>query len=1088
MKGIAIFLFVLTLGIVPQSLQAQEAYGTIVGSVTDSSGAVVPNANVTVTNVGTGVASKVATGAAGEYSVPNLFPGAYQVTVETVGFKSFVATALTLHVDQQLRVDAVLQPGAVTTRMEVTATAGQLIETDTSTIGKVVENKEIVDLPLVSRNFIALAALSGGAINEPATTSGENTAIIPAETTGTFRTGLAGGGLWVAGGRDDANSYYIDGLENNDPGFQTIAVTPPIDAIEEFKIMNQDYTAEFGRGLGQVQIAIKSGSNKFHGTGYDFFRNDVLDARGFFDYTNPVTNRSKGQLRYNQFGGSLGGPIKRDKWFFFGDYEGTRNHTFNLQEGTMPTTAELSGDFSADAPIYNYVTGVQYPGNNISNLIDPKIAKIIAEGMFAPPNTSLPGDINEVAYLVTPDTINIETVRVDGKISDRDSLFARATIQNENIVSPSVYPLSGGVWIQNGRSVALGFNHLFSPRVINELRVGFVRPFSSQSLQSGFKGAAQDIFTGMNTAPNELGTPTLIITGYGTYGSRSFAPYAFLTNSYSFADTLTYTRGRHSIRMGIEFYHWLYNDVNSDVQRGNFYFSGLFTQGPLNPSGNGMADFLLGLTDFARDANGGNQAYLHSISPNLFIQDDWKVSARLTLNLGLRWEYREPYTEAMNRVSGVDLTYPGGRICTPNPQEVALLNDPYLVSDCPRGIMNPDYRDYGPRVGFAYRPFASNNTVLRGGFGIFYGNYQSDENTGIDSVPYTTAFSRDYTPQNPPDLDALFPAPVTPAPYPPISGTIGMDRNTRLPYTEQWSFDVQRLVGSDWVLDVGYLGNSSKRLNARLPQYQGVLATPGDVSSIVFPYYNIACCFLDESANKGNYEALNLRVEKHFSRGFYMQTAYSWSHNLSIDSETIDEPQYMWDRNADYGNTNFDVRQRLVISATYELPFGRGNHFGSGLSGVADKLTRGWQANGIYQIQSGFWYPISAVDESETEGTYNSFRADLVGNPHAPDRIDPTRAFNRSAFAQPAVGYFGDLGNDTMNGKGINNFDFSLFKNTFVSERFNVQFRAEFFNLWNHTQLGPFPGSSISNEAALGVYTTIQHAPRVAQMAIKLIF
>lgn len=371
----------------PLTLQAQTAYGRILGLVTDSSGAVVANAIVTVTNLGTNVSSQVKSSAAGDYDVPNLIPGKYQVSVEVPGFKKFVASDLVLLVDQNLRVDATLQPGAATTTVEVVA-KGQMINTDSSTVGKVVENKEIIDLPLVSRNFMQLASLSPGTIVD-------NAGVLGSEES-SFRSTLSGGGLWVGGGRASSNGYMIDGVENNDPGFQTPSITPPIDAIQEFKLMSKNYSAEFGGGAVQLNIAIKSGTNSLHGTAYDFLRNDALDGTDDFAVKDPLTGKSKPQLRYNQFGFSVGGPIVlpkllngRNKLFFFGDFEGIRQRSYTSDFGRWPTANELGGNFTGDAPIYNPLTGEQFSGNQIpGGMIDAKTKQILALNLFPTPNVA----------------------------------------------------------------------------------------------------------------------------------------------------------------------------------------------------------------------------------------------------------------------------------------------------------------------------------------------------------------------------------------------------------------------------------------------------------------------------------------------------------------------------------------------------------------------------------------------------------------------------------------------------------------------------------------------------------------------------
>jgi len=726
---VLLLLFIATGG-VPQSLQAQVTYGTILGTVTDASGGVVAQANVAVVNIGTNVRKKVQTGREGDYTVGSLFPGEYQVAVEAVGFETFIATHLTLLVDQKLRVDAVLRPGAVTSKVEVT-TVAQLVATDSSTIGEVVENKQMQDLPTVSRNFVELAALSPGVAAEPPPPSGATTGYMGPMIAGQiYTTALSGGSLWVGGGRGDTVAYSIDGLENNDVGFQTTAATPPIDAIQEFKIMTKDYTAEFGGSQAQINIAIKSGTNRFHGDGYDFFRNDVLDARSFFDVPNPTTGRQKPQLRYNQFGGSFGGPIKHNKWFFFTNYEGTRDHVFALGRASVPSAAEIGGNFSElfPKPIYDPTTGQPFSGNIIpTNRFNDKTQKWLSFPFSLPPNANLPGGINLVEYLESPDTINIGTVRVDGQLSDRNSIFIRAIVQDEFLYAPGALPLSGDATVQNARSAALGYTHLFSPRLANEFRLGYLRPLSTQTQITGGQAYASQLFNGLDPSALFWGTPSANISPYVTFGSYSPSPLVYLSNNWSARDLLSSTQGKHTIKTGFDIRKMIYNPTNSNGARGIFGFTGLFTSGPLNPAGNGMADFLLGDYQTVQEQVGQKTQWLWSTDMNGFIQDDWKATRRLTLNLGLRYEYRQPQVEQLNRTGNMDFTYPGGRICTPNVAVASQLKDPLLGDNCPRGLYYSDFRNYAPRVGFAYRPSSSNNTVVRAGFGIFYDSVSQNE-------------------------------------------------------------------------------------------------------------------------------------------------------------------------------------------------------------------------------------------------------------------------------------------------------------------------------------------------------------------------
>jgi hypothetical protein len=1077
-----------------KTLQAQTAYGTILGTVTDASGAVVANANVTVTNLGTNVSSQIKCGPAGNYDVPNRIPGKYQVTVEAAGFKRFVTSDLVMLVNQRLRVDATLQPGAVTSTVNVD-TRVQMVNTDSSTISEVVENKEINDLPLVSRNFMELVVLTPGAVVD-------NSGVLAG--TQTLRSSLSGGSIFVGGGRGSSNAYMIDGVENNDPGVQTPTVTPPIDAIQEFSLMTKNYSAEFGGGGAQLNIAIKSGTNSLHGTAYDFLRNDVLNATNFFAVKDPLTGKSKPQLRYNQFGASIGGPIVlpklfngRNKLFFFGDYEGTRQRSYSSAFGLFPTADELSGNFSADPPIYNPQTGQQFSGNLIpSGMIDARAKQILALNLFATPNVQPQPGFNTVARLGNPDTIDQLNSRVDYNISEKDTLYGRVSYSTQNIVSPGLSPLSGTSYQQKGWNAGLSEIHVFLPHLVNNLRLGFNRPSSFSQQDGGFaQNLAGQIFQGVNSSPAVFGYPQFSFTNYASAGGTCCAPLDYWTNSISVVDGLDIIRGKHTLKIGGSFRTYTYKEINSNSARGSVGFTGLYTAGPGNTSGNAIADFLLGLPQSAVVNQGLSTSWFHAKAYSAYVQDDWKAISRLTFNLGLRYAYDSPLYEEQGRVSIVDLTYPGGRLLTPNQQIVSQLNSPLLGHTALQGLVAPDYRNWAPRVGFAYRPFKSNSTVVRGGYGIFYD--LSDFNTfnfSVNNPPWTKSYAASGTLASPINFDGLFPTAPTAAP---VAGSIASQSLTptdRTPYMEQWNFDVERGLASDWVVDVGYQGSKSTHLQDWGVPTQGQLMPNG---TVVYHYTNFSFILLSANAGRSNYNALTARIEKRFSHGYNFQAHYTWSKGMDLASaecgvgtDACYGQQNYWDRNADYGPESFDVTHRLVVSGTYELPFGRGKQFGSQMAPALDKVLGGWQLNGIFQIQSGFPFTIAANDASGTGSLLQLSRADLVGNPHARDPVDPSRVFNRYAFAQPAAGTFGDSRRNILRGAGLNNFDMSIFKNEHLTERLVMQIRAELFNAFNHTQLGPFPGSAFSLDpsSSFGIYTSTQHDARIIQLGLKLVF
>ena len=1067
---------------------AQTAHGTILGSITDPSDAAIPGANVRVTNIGTNISNEVPTGAEGGYAVARLIPGQYRVEVSFEGFKTAASPALTLLVNQNLRFDATLEPGTVETVVEVTA-VGTLIETDTSSVGKVVENKQIVDLPMVSRNFTDLIVLS------PATVTDNGGAL--GNEQNSFRTRLSGGGSFIGGGRAGDNTYMIDGVENNDPGFQTPSITPPIDAIQEFRLMNKNYSAEFGGGAAQINIAIKSGTNEIHGTAYEFLRNDVLNARNFFAEEDPITGRSKPQLRYNQFGASVGGPIAENRLFYFFNYESTRVRTFAPQAARYPTQAQLNGDFSDELPVTDYVTGEQFPNNQVpTSRISGKTRDLLF--LFPEPNVQARVGFNTVKTLSRPENVDQYHGRTDWLATQKDNVFIRASFSDQDILRRALRPLGGTLDQQKGRNIALAWTRVFSPQWLNEVRIGFSRPISLRAQEGAFEeDIAGSLFRGTDSAPVTFGAPAIGLTDYSGVGSTGNGPLNYLTNSWSFVDAVSYTTGKHKIKAGIDFRNFLFKEVNSYRPRGHISFTGLFTQNPQNATGNSVADFVLGLPFSAAVNQGEFTSWFHAQVYNLYLQEDWTVSPNLTINCGLRYEYRTPLEEELDRVSIFDPDFPGGRMLTPNQAIVDQLNTPLIGGGASRGLIDPDLNNFAPRVGLAYRPFRDNRTVVRAGYGVFYSTFEFNEYIfSVLNAPWQKTSAVNASLESPIDLENLFPTADTPVPIAGAMSSLSLERRNRTPYVQQWNFNVQRELGQNWALEFGYLGSKSTKLATRSVISQGMLIRPGPDPEVFFPYHNFAFILIDRTEGISNYHAGFVRLEKRFRDGFYLSAHHTWSKGLSLASSACSVGndaclgrQNVWNLRADYGPNSYDVTHRFVFSGIWELPFGRGKRFGSAIPAAADLILGGWQLNTIYQVQSGFPFSVTARDVS---GTRSSFfpRANLVGDARGRDSEDPNRVFNRFAFAQPGEGTFGNSGRNILRGEGLNNVDFSLFKNARITERINVQIRAEFFNLFNHTQFGPFPGTSFSLDpnSQFGVYRRVQQEARIIQLGLKFIF
>lgn len=1092
---ISLLLVALLTGMATGRAFAQNSFGTILGTVVDQTGAVIPNIPVQVENTATGVISTVTTTSTGDYTAINLVPGPYVVSVERPGFQK-METDVTLVVNQLLRVNMKLQAGNVSQMVKVTA-KGAMLDTDTAAISQVVSQRQVASLPLVSRNVYNLVALSPGVVADV-------NGIIGGDQT-PYRSQLSGGSLYIGGNRGSSNGYLIDGVDNNDPGFQTPTITPPIDSVQAFRVMNQNYTAEYGGSAAQVNAETKSGTNAFHGQAYEYLRNDALDAVPDFSVTNPV-------LRYNQFGAAVGGPIRRNHLFFYGAYEGVRSHTTSTQFGLFPTAAELAGNFAGDPTIYepgvfDPVTGapVPFPGNQITT-IDPKAQQLISDGMFTTTySNAIPG-VNAIGTVTAPDNIDQYMVRVDAHLNPNNSLFVRFSSSNENRTTPSMVPFNGVTQQQKGKNIAVDYTHIFTPNLINDLHFGLNRPITYQLQDGANKNNIAGIFTGVSTDPATWGAPYLYLNGLTTFGSNANGPLNYFTTDAKLSDVVTWIHGSHTIQAGADIGKIRFKEVNSLLGRGLLEFLGFYTANPLNPfdgSGNVTADFLLGDSYGDEVLQGNYTGWYDSWGEGAFLQDAWKVTPNLTMNLGIRYDYQAPLREEQNRVSTVDFNYPGGRILTPNAAAVAAADSPLVAYTPARDLVDPTKNAWQPRVGLSYRPFA--NTVIRAGYGIYFDSVEYNEYIfPVLNPPFeqtAAVFGASPFPNPKPNLpipwvplDTLFPVSPTTAPIPGAIAALTLSRKGgRLPYVQQWNFNVERQLPGDISLEVGYIGSQVTHAQDRRDPAQGQLMTPGDPLSIVFHYQNFASINLSENEASANYHALIARLEKRYSRGFSFLASYTWSKALgtasalgSLGTENSSGFQDSWNPGADYGPLGYDIRNNFVFSPIYDLPFGRGRSLGANAPAVVNALIGGWQAQGIFTARSGYPFSITATDASGTNGG-GVPRASLVPG-QDPFKKTPGYAFNINAFQQPAAATFGNSGNNMMRGLGMNNTDFSLIKNTTIHDSLGFQLRVEAFNVFNQAELGPYPGYSIPSPSIFGKYLGVQTGGRVLQAAVQVHF
>ena len=1096
----------LLLSVIGVPLSAQTTTGSIVGTVMDPSSAVIGGATVTITNMDTAIAVKTTTDASGNYVITPLQVGRYSVAVEAAGFKKSVRSDITVNVQDRIRVDATLEVGAVTDTVEVQA-AAPLLQTDTSYLGQVVDSQRIVDLPLNGRYFSRLAILTAGTAPTPAGARDEKT-----------------GGFSSNGVRPYQNNYLLDGVDNNSMSEDMVSqaayvVGPPPDAIAEFKVQTNSMSAEFGRSGGAVlNVTIKSGTNQLHGTAYEFLRNSALDAKNYFDSPdNPIP-----PFKLNQFGGSVGGPILKNRTFFFFDYQGTRQRTGHTSFATLPPEAWRNGDFSGFQPIFDPATTTidangnatrqPFANNQIpQNRFNPVAQTML--GLFPAPN--IPGSVDVTGvgnnYLINPvepDTTNQFDVRIDHKISESDSIFGRFSFSNNHLTPPGEIPppidsadFASGDFLNNARNLVITETHIFTPRTVNELRLGYSRNRSERLQFNSTKNlSAQYGIPGIPFGPTNGGLPQFNVDGLSSFGSAEYQPTVEVQNIYHIVDSLSLIRGRHTIKIGAEIKPRVnFTILQPPYPRGELNFSGNFTRDPNNiaNTGLGAADFLLGALDTSILSSFIDDTFQQP-GQFYYVQDDFKVTKKLTLNLGLRYEFvtfaMEKYNaEASFNIATNTLDIAHGRqdALPPNWYPQIAVN-----RNAPRSLVPNEKHDFGPRIGFAYN--VHRNTVIRGGYGIFYSSYEagplSIPNPG-NNPPFfeqTTFLPVSFLQPNAKvnNLSQGFPGDTLSNPDAP--SLFSLDPRFHNPYVQHWNLSVQQDLGWNTVLEIAYAGSKGTKL------YEFRNANPVEPSSDpnadsasrrARPYlsdltYWCAC-------NSSHYDSLQTKLEKRFSGGLSFLTAYTYGKVIDESSQASlgfasgggfrspDNPQ--WEK----ARADFDITHRFVNSLSYELPIGKGKRFASGLNGVGEFLLGGWELQGIQSVNTGTPRTVRGRGLCNCSG---EGRPDVIaGAPLYPSNQSASNWFNTAAFTDPAFGTFGDSGRNIITTATQVNIDTSLFKDFRITEGKKLQFRSEFFNMLNHPN---FKSDSLNvnyYQATAGQYSAAWPSRQI-QFALKFIF
>jgi hypothetical protein len=1149
-----------------------QATGNFSGVVSDKSGSSVSNATVTVTSQNTGLTRQTTTDDVGHYLIPLLPVGIYTIRVEFQGFQSAETKDVRLQVDEARELDFALGLSSVSSQVEVTAEA-VAVETSNPSLGQVITAQQVTQLPLNGRDFVQLATLTPGTTQETSSVSFFNgAASSEVSARGSFS-------LSVGGSRPNSTDWLLDGVDNNELTAGGIGILSSIDSIQEFKVLTYNYSAEYGLRAGPtVLVTTKSGSNAFHGSLFEFLRNTSLDAKSLFAILPEKFN-------LNQFGGSLGGPIRKNKTFFFLDGEQKYQRRGITFTGLVPSVANRAGDFSADAlgnplpvgaitnpnvpntqfqcdpatgnPTASFPNGTQIPGvgcNKIpAGLINPIAAQMI--NLYPLPNTVNQGSFYN--YVNEPVRKLDETkfdIRLDHVFSSTDNAFGRFSYDQAGSVVPGGAPgwaesnpfgSNQGI-LNHGRNIALSETHIFSPRTVNQFSVGYNRIFdyitsfgtgSCEAAKIGIPGANLDCGGGTTCVPQGIScglTSTQFDGGFWSLGDRGFAPFTGGTDIYSANDTLDLIRGKHDIKVGGGIRINQMNVRTEGFQDGFWIVTGFW-------SGNPEADFLLGLPSLAihDQTFEGNVTGRRWKTFRPFVQDDWRITSSLTINLGLGWNLTSPISEVGNRQSNF------------NP-----ANGEFLVAGQNAGKwvgIHYDKTAFDPRIGLAWKPFHNDRTALRAGYAIFHDSSWSQGAQGLwQNPPYyaesdgfafggACTFATAACAQAPYNLTPsaislsdgfpIFNSPPDPATF---TGTIqAQNTDFKLGMVQQFNVDVEHQLPGEIVLTVGYAGSRTSHilidgnnLNVTTPGACGVVSGytlgcgPGGAAEgepyPAFPFSTIANI---SDQGRAHYDGLQVKAETKSSRyGVYALIGYTYSrtHDNGFSDglgSTIGATYYPlpnWNK-LDWALSQINLNNNFTASVIYDLPFGRGKQFGHDWSNPVNALLGNWQLTLIEKITSGF--PVFVIDSDNGSGVNfenngNSLnRPDIVGDPNKagpvaanPSCTAPTKIhtvsnwFNPCAFEAPAAGELGNASRAPLSGPGFVNTDFSVIKQFALPwEGVGINFRAEFFNLFNHPQLA-LPVSPVNGYADINggagfssVSGTVNNA-RVLQFGLKITF
>jgi hypothetical protein len=1080
-----------------------QTFGEITGRVTDPSGAGVPDSTITLTNTSTNAVRQTQSGSDGIYSFPSLPPGIYNVRTEHAGFKSAMSNNVEVQVQQSVRLDLTLEVGQTSESIEVSA-AADLLQSENATVGTVVETKSITELPLNGREYLNLVTLAPNVSN-----------LAPASGQAQSRQGgdRANQSISAGGNRIVYDYFTLDGVVNTDPNFNTYIVLPSIDALQEFKVQTGVYPAEFGHEATQINVLTKSGGNNYHGSLFEFVRNNDFDALPFqFTATKPGVS----PFKWNDYGFEVDGPVRipklfngRNKLFFMANYEWLRQRQTAQSVYNVPTSAMFNGDFSKyGTTIYDPSTKMPFPNNMIpSNMISP-ISQALLK-YYDP--AALPGLTNNyVQNNASPLNRDGFVLRMDYVESAKSQWSGRYSWGDENQTTQTIN-VSGSKLLTNYEQYMGSNTRILSANVVNEARFGYARFYNSLSTISAFQ---RDITASLNLPnlptsgpPVTWGIPNVSFTGDGfsAFGDNTDGPYQNQNNTAQFIDNVSWIKGKHAFKFGFEYDRQNFNQVGNQYPRGQYSFSPNATQsGGAKPTGgDAFAEFLLGDSYADTVAVSVAAAQFQRNVEAAFVDDTWKITPKFTLSLGLRYELTPPYADQTNNLFIVHVPHiyetPGAPqsdwpyfVRQGNCTDPYNANPPVIIrwlvtpAHCSNGLlpnqlMKTRYTDFAPRFAIAYSP--DSKTVIRTGFGIFFSQDNSNSvffdlarNLAVRNTNYATTGNADLTYTNAFPSTAGSTVPIPSGPY-----AYSDNPNHHTATNMQYLFNIQRQFGANWSVEAGYLGSLSHHLYGFWNQNEGIPSPVGSAASHL-PFADYGFIQSVEDMGNGEYNSLAVKVNKRFTGGFSLLTAFT--HAISIDDTSNIRiqgydtlfPQNSYCIRCERGLSSFDTRNRLVVSPLYELPIGKGKPLNINNS-VANAIIGGWQAGGIFTVQSGIpqTITIGGFDNSVTQSTYD--RPNATGAGSSISNPTPNGWYNPAAFVEAPKGQFGTVGRDTAIAPGVFAINAEVHKNFRMpyKEGHQVQFRAEAFNLLNHPNFGGPNGNILAGAVTPGQPATYPH-------------